>query len=271
MPSFASTMKRTRSASSMATSAWRRTASSRPAMPPTASLARGPGTSSSPPVSTSENSRPRHSTVPYSRSRVVPGRSSTIASRSPTSRLKRVDLPTLGRPTTATTARGTLGGERFRALLHFDERLHRRRAPADEADALLACEPRRLELGGVLDVMRVASLHAGKVHELAGVRGVFAPDHDDHVRLARKLGGRVLPLDRHRADGVEDLRLLRDLRDVRDELLERPWRLRRLRDDTRLLHLRQALPLLLRLDDDVVRSEERRVGKECRSRWSRYH
>ena len=25
------------------------------------------------------------------------------------------------------------------------------------------------------------------------------------------------------------------------------------------------------LDDDLVRSEERRVGKECRSRWSPYH
>ena len=24
-------------------------------------------------------------------------------------------------------------------------------------------------------------------------------------------------------------------------------------------------------DDDVMRSEERRVGKECRSRWSPYH
>src|SRR5688500_4619829 len=176
MPSFASTMKRTRYASSMPTSAWRRTASSRPAMPPTASLARGPGTSSSPPVSTSENSRPRHSTVPYSRSRVVPGRSSTIASRSPTRRLKRVDLPTLGRPTTATTARGTLGRERLGALLHFDERLHRRRAPADEADALLACEPLRHELGRMLDVVRVAALHAREVHELTRVRGVLPSD-----------------------------------------------------------------------------------------------
>src|SRR3989449_10255472 len=26
-----------------------------------------------------------------------------------------------------------------------------------------------------------------------------------------------------------------------------------------------------RLDDTVARSEERRVGKECRSRWSPYH
>src|SRR5688500_12313466 len=181
MPSFASTMKRTRYASSMPTSAWRRTASSRPAMPPTASLARGPGTSSSPPVSTSENSRPRHSTVPYSRSRVVPGRSSTIARRSPTSRLKRVDLPTFGRPTTATTARGTLGRERLGALLHFDERLHRRRAATDETDALLAREPGRLELRGVLDVVRLPALHAGEVHELARVRGVLAADDDDRV------------------------------------------------------------------------------------------
>src|SRR2546422_2906114 len=27
----------------------------------------------------------------------------------------------------------------------------------------------------------------------------------------------------------------------------------------------------LRIDDDLARSEERRVGKECRSRWSPYH
>ena len=36
------------------------------------------------------------------------------------------------------------------------------------------------------------------------------------------------------------------------------------------------LPILkldepLRLEFDVLRSEERRVGKECRSRWSPYH
>ena len=27
----------------------------------------------------------------------------------------------------------------------------------------------------------------------------------------------------------------------------------------------------LTFDDDALRSEERRVGKECRSRWSPYH
>src|SRR5579859_2058454 len=39
------------------------------------------------------------------RSRVVPGRSSTSATRPPTSRLKSADLPTLGRPTMATTGK----------------------------------------------------------------------------------------------------------------------------------------------------------------------
>ena len=29
--------------------------------------------------------------------------------------------------------------------------------------------------------------------------------------------------------------------------------------------------IVFRLDDDYFRSEERRVGKECRSRWSPYH
>ena len=38
-----------------------------------------------------------------------PGRSSTSARRLPTSRLNRVDLPTLGRPTMATVGRGMAG------------------------------------------------------------------------------------------------------------------------------------------------------------------
>ena len=28
---------------------------------------------------------------------------------------------------------------------------------------------------------------------------------------------------------------------------------------------------LKKVEDDAIRSEERRVGKECRSRWSPYH
>ena len=32
-----------------------------------------------------------------------------------------------------------------------------------------------------------------------------------------------------------------------------------------------AMAGLNQLTDDILRSEERRVGKECRSRWSPYH
>src|SRR5690554_7065226 len=38
-----------------------------------------------------------------------------------------------------------------------------------------------------------------------------------------------------------------------------------------LVQLWQAERQLLRILDQGVRSEERRVGKECRSRWSPYH
>src|SRR2546427_476529 len=38
-----------------------------------------------------------------------------------------------------------------------------------------------------------------------------------------------------------------------------------------LLDLSGGDGVLDRDDDDVARSEERRVGKECRSRWSPYH
>ena len=63
--------------------------------------------SSHPPVSTMVNRRPRHSASTVLRSRVTPGCSSTIVSRRPSMRLTRVDLPTLGRPTTATTGGAT--------------------------------------------------------------------------------------------------------------------------------------------------------------------
>src|SRR2546422_9884934 len=42
-----------------------------------------------------------------------------------------------------------------------------------------------------------------------------------------------------------------------------------MRDDLRgLAHLLHGAA---QLADDLIRSEERRVGKECRSRWSPYH
>src|SRR2546428_13053667 len=96
-------------------------------------------------------------------------------------RLKSVAFPTLGRPTTATRARAmpvSLGGDRLRPLLHFDERVHRRRAAADETHARLPGEPLGSRLVGVLDVVRVAALHPRECHELTRDRGVLVPDYD---------------------------------------------------------------------------------------------
>src|SRR5215212_2841909 len=59
------------------------------------------------------NSSPSRLASPSRRSRVTPGRSSTSASFLPTSRLNRVDLPTLGRPTIA-----TMGSGMWRALAY---------------------------------------------------------------------------------------------------------------------------------------------------------
>ena len=55
-----------------------------------------------PPVSIRVNFHFCHSQSAYTRSRVTPGVSSTMATRRPTIWLKKVDLPTFGRPTMAT-------------------------------------------------------------------------------------------------------------------------------------------------------------------------
>ena len=60
---------------------------------------------SHPPVSMSRNSQPCQSTATSLRSRVTPGRASTMAALRPAILLSKVDLPTLGRPTMATLGR----------------------------------------------------------------------------------------------------------------------------------------------------------------------
>src|SRR2546430_9516312 len=144
---------------------------------------------------------------------------------------------------------GGLRGQLFRPLLDLEERVHRSGAAADQADARFAADPLRAKLVGVFDVIRVTSLHLREIHELARVRRVLPADDDDRVDLLGELARGVLPLHGDRADGVEDLGLLRALGNVRDQVLERPRWLGRLRDDARLLHARELLPLFLRLDD----------------------
>ena len=91
-PFLMSTKNSTRSASSVATMTCLRISSSK-----ISSLL-----TTQPPVSTTENSRPFHSHLPYWRSRVVPASSLTMARRLLVSLLNKVDLPTFGRPTIAT-------------------------------------------------------------------------------------------------------------------------------------------------------------------------
>src|SRR5262249_52845141 len=91
-PARASTRRRTISASLTARVVWSRMRPVRLS----ASL------SSRPAVSITVKRRSPIRAAPRRRSRVTPGWSLTIARRLPTSRLNRVDLPTFGRPTTAT-------------------------------------------------------------------------------------------------------------------------------------------------------------------------
>src|SRR5512143_4255326 len=61
-----------------------------------------------PPVSMRRNERPSYSTGSATRSRVIPGWSNVMARRFRAIRLKRVDFPTFGRPTSATVKSGRL-------------------------------------------------------------------------------------------------------------------------------------------------------------------
>src|SRR5918993_303893 len=185
-PTMASTTSRTTSASASAFSDCLLTLASR-SVPPTVH----------PPVSTRRKDRPSQSASTSLRSRVTPGFSSTMAARRPTTRLRRVDLPTLGRPTMATTGRLIGSPPRRRAL-----RQARRRAPrqarrrARQVGRLGAVEEPALREAHVGEQVAVAlglaGQHAGQVgpHHQPG-HGDVAPeelvvDHDEaHVRPAQ--------------------------------------------------------------------------------------
>ena len=96
-PSCTLTTSKITSTSSSATWTWVKISRAKSSPP------RSPFSRAMPPVSTSVNGRPSHSTSALSRSRVTPGRSCTIAIRLRAIQLNRADFPTLGRPTIATT------------------------------------------------------------------------------------------------------------------------------------------------------------------------
>lgn len=71
-----------------------------------------------PPVSISAKWIPFHSASAYILSLVTPGVSSTMETRRPTTLLKKVDFPTFGRPTTATS--GLLIKNSFRKFYRIE-------------------------------------------------------------------------------------------------------------------------------------------------------
>ena len=69
---------------------------------------------------------------------------------------------------------------------------------------------------------------------------------------------------------MKSLSFRKDLIGVQDELLRFAYKLTTDREEANDL-LQETSLKALDNEDKYTRSEERRVGKECRSRWSPYH
>ena len=148
-------------------------------------------------MSTMTNRRPFHSVSPYRRSRVVRARSSTIAERWPTNRLKSVLLPTFGRPTMATTGIPPLPlAPRLRR-----RRTDRRSGPAVGSDvvrpagvaarssAACASSAARALVSGVPAIARIRSATSRR-----SSIGVEVPPVTPTIRAATKTVGSVRSL-----------------------------------------------------------------------------
>ena len=58
---------------------------------------------------------------------------------------------------------------------------------------------------------------------------------------------------------------------IQAQILDLMLNLKESREDAAILLITHDLAVIAETCDRVIRSEERRVGKECRSRWSPYH
>src|SRR5215218_6576558 len=213
IPARASTTNRIRSASAIAACACSAT-----------ERVMGVGSAmSTPPVSIRRKRRPFQSATTSLRSRVTPGVACTTASRDSVNRLTSVDLPTFGKPTTATvpasasaTASGRLAGadqlfDLADHVLHVElggvdlnrvlRGLHARRI-ALVAQAQVGCERVRTDLRPLREAAAGAHRALGIEVDLhLGLRrdhgaDVAALDHD--IAFVREL---ALALPHHRAHG----------------------------------------------------------------------
>ena len=133
------------------------------------------------------------------------------------------------------------------------EILDRSRRAAGDADHSNALE--RAGVGQVtvaFDLDRRCTGDPAQPRQLLGVGAGSAADDHHQVDLAGGLERVLLPPDRHRADGVDDLELVAAADHEGGQLLELPWRLRALRDECHLLASGDGLPVLLLVDHDCV-------------------
>ena len=106
----------------------------------------------------------------------------------------------------------------------------------------------------------------------AGVNGEFNPVlRQPHHASVENATGRVIVKFRP-ADSSPQRAKLRSTQDRIFALMARTGlKLRAVRSVTELLHGIRVEPAVAGEPIAATRSEERRVGKECRSRWSPYH
>src|SRR5215469_15534487 len=141
-PTTASTTNNTASAASTAVRACAATRAASDAVPSS--------DGSQPPVSTIVKARPRQVASYVTRSRVTPGVSSTTAWRLPKILLTSVDLPTLGRPTTASTGAAASGRSASSSGSATRDRPAGTRHVGDEPDNLVGVETARVNLDRVI-------------------------------------------------------------------------------------------------------------------------
>ena len=115
---------------------------------------------------------------------------------------------------------------------------------------------------GIVEVADVLDLDGRRAGDLAqpgqllGVRARAATDDDHEIDFTRGVERVLLTPDRDRADGVDDLELVRAGDHQRRELLELPGRLGGLGDQRHPLAARDhRVPFLFVVDDDGVRRE----------------
>src|SRR5260221_887514 len=120
--------------------------------------------------------------------------------------------------------------------------------------ALVETESPSGDKDGSSDVVSLIASAAGTISAVSSVERVTSEDFGEHIRIRAFAG----------ATDAAPIVILGHTATVNQcgAIKERPWRA----DGTRIYG-----PGIFDMKANVARSEERRVGKECRSRWSPYH